>query len=119
MEHSKLKPCFNNLGSEVQWGLLPLFLAISIRHHALQGLLYCTMYVECTTRADSADPLMRYAFYQGMRSPLAHGQYLISLCHVHLDWFPSSCPLNLIYVLNTYMIKEYNFKSIFFFQLEK
>ena len=102
-KHSTLKPCFNNLGSEVQWGLLPLFLAISIRHHALQSFFYYVYYIECTTRADSADPLMRYAFYQGMRSPLAHGQYLISLCYalynVHVDWFPSSCPLNLIYVL--------------------
>ena len=102
MEHSKLIPCFNNLGSEVQWGLLPLFLAISIRHYALQGLLYCTMYVECTTRADSADPLMRYAFYQGMRSPLAHGQYLISLyysLYMLIGFQVHACPINLIFVL--------------------
>ena len=80
------KPCFNNLGYEVQCTgvFFPLFLAISIRHHALQGLLYyvlvhCMYYI--LARADFADPLMRYAFYQGMRSPLAHGQYLISLCY--------------------------------------
>ena len=82
----------------MQWGLLPLFLAISIRHHALQGLLY----ILCTTRADFADPLMRYAFYQGMRSPLAHGQYLISLyyaLYMLIGFQVHACPLNLIYVL--------------------
>ena len=60
---------------------------------------YTMYYIECTTRADSADPLMRYAFYQGMRSPLAHGQYIIDVL-----W---GQPIKLIQVVSTSEFHEY------------